>query len=235
MSGQNSKDGGDNHIGTIVGVTVGVGVPLVAAALFCLYWFFGRRKRRNDDIQWPDINHDSGMATTAPLPARQTGGAGFDMGHEHDSFYEESQPHGLKSADSYGAESMMQSRDAHAVPETYVQQPYDAYAQQAQQEYDQYAQQQYNALQHANRPPPLAPETATEQPKLTTSGVQSRAITDNDLPPPHALSDGAEYQQYVVGETYPGSYQEGVDAPATRELYHGTQATTPYQTGATAM
>lgn len=47
--------------------------------------FYGKRSGFDDsdaDIKWPELKHGGDDAAMQPLPARRTGGAGFDMGDE---------------------------------------------------------------------------------------------------------------------------------------------------------
>lgn len=65
------------------------GVALIAGLVFLLAKFCGKRSGFNDgeaDIKWPELKHnDEDGAAMQPLPARRTGGAGFDMGEESDN------------------------------------------------------------------------------------------------------------------------------------------------------
>ena len=74
-----------DHTGVIAGVSTAGGVVLLALAGFLIYKFFGHnisKKLRGDEIRWPEVSHDTGAGASAPLPARSTGGAGFEMGRE---------------------------------------------------------------------------------------------------------------------------------------------------------
>lgn len=58
-------------------------------AFIFLYFKFGTRRFSNfddgdADIKWPELKHDPDSNVMQPLPARRTGGAGFDMGDESD-------------------------------------------------------------------------------------------------------------------------------------------------------
>lgn len=60
------------------------------AAFIFLYFKFGTRRFSNfddadADIKWPELKHDPDSNVMQPLPARRTGGAGFDMGDESDN------------------------------------------------------------------------------------------------------------------------------------------------------
>lgn len=158
---------------------------------------------------WPDLNHDSGVATSAPLPARNTGGAGFEMGHDSTGAESPSLPSG--QTDPFASNSMGPvSTDGRA---SYAQHPYDPFAEQAQAQYDAYAQEQYDLYANANAPPPLH---ASNEPV----SYETPDVVRDGLPAPHALSEGAEYGQYgqyVVGGTYPHT-APAADAPPTRTL-----------------
>lgn len=63
---------------------------LVLIAFIFLYFKFGTRRFSNfddgdADIKWPELKHDPDSNVMQPLPARRTGGAGFDMGDESDN------------------------------------------------------------------------------------------------------------------------------------------------------
>lgn len=82
-----------HNTGTIVGATVGgaVGAILILALIL---WRFCRHRDReatSDEIRWPELkpDHDMTGAAMQPLPARRTGGAGFDMGEESDAELDE--------------------------------------------------------------------------------------------------------------------------------------------------
>ena len=60
------------------------------AAFIFLYFKFGTRRFSNfddgdADIKWPELKHDPDSNVMQPLPARRTGGAGFDMGDDSDN------------------------------------------------------------------------------------------------------------------------------------------------------
>jgi hypothetical protein len=75
-----------NHTPLIIGVSVVGGVALLGGLIFFLTRFIGKRSGFDDDnadIKWPELKHAEGdVAAMQPLPARRTGGAGFDMGDE---------------------------------------------------------------------------------------------------------------------------------------------------------
>lgn len=61
---------------------------LVAAAIFLFIKFGPKRNKYEDgdaDIKWPELKTDPDSNVMQPLPARRTGGAGFDMGDESDN------------------------------------------------------------------------------------------------------------------------------------------------------
>lgn len=92
-----SEAGGNKNIAVIAGTSVAGGVVFIILLAFILYKLCGKRVRRmfsSREIMWPELNRDTAIAPTAPLPARQTGGAGIDMGDE-DSEDEDllSEPH----------------------------------------------------------------------------------------------------------------------------------------------
>lgn len=62
-------------------------------ALVFLYMKFGVRRfsdyeHDDSDIKWPELKADENAAAMQPLPARRTGGAGFDMGDDSDNGHE---------------------------------------------------------------------------------------------------------------------------------------------------
>ena len=73
----------------IVGVSVVGGVAILGALIFLYMKFGGKRfsDYENDDadIKWPELKTDENAAAMQPLPARRTGGAGFDMGEDSDN------------------------------------------------------------------------------------------------------------------------------------------------------
>jgi hypothetical protein len=62
------------------------GLALLGGLVFLLMRFTGKRSGFDDgdaDIKWPELKHTEGdVAAMQPLPARRTGGAGFDMGED---------------------------------------------------------------------------------------------------------------------------------------------------------
>lgn len=80
---------------------------LVLAAFIFLYFKFGTRRFSNfddgdADIKWPELKHDPDSNVMQPLPARRTGGAGFDMGDESDNEGHDGNGMGEKGRDSFG-------------------------------------------------------------------------------------------------------------------------------------
>lgn len=121
----------ENHTGLIAGVSTAGGVVLLAIIGVVIAKLFGRRivrSFRNDEIKWPEMQQDA-TAPHAPLPARQTGGAGFDMGGESDDEGNERTMHddSFKPAESFGNGSLLQGSAPAMQPvqypadETYMQ------------------------------------------------------------------------------------------------------------------
>ncbi|WFD00208.1 hypothetical protein MYAM1_002956 [Malassezia yamatoensis] len=113
----------DNHTGLIAGVSTAGGVVLLAILGIIFGKLFGRRivrHFRNDEIKWPEMQQES-AAANAPLPARQTGGAGFDMGNESDDEHREQpmQEVSMKYAEPLGSESLLQGSAPMHQPVTY--------------------------------------------------------------------------------------------------------------------
>lgn len=99
-----------NWTPVIAGVSVAGGVVLLAIIGIVIAKLFGRRIMRwfrQDEIKWPELQQDT-SAAAAPLPARQTGGAGFDMGDESDDDHREMpmQEAGVKPVNSFNTGSM---------------------------------------------------------------------------------------------------------------------------------
>ncbi|WFD32625.1 hypothetical protein MSPP1_003673 [Malassezia sp. CBS 17886] len=109
----------DNHTGLIAGVSVAGGVVLLALLGVAAYMLFGGRirqmLRRREEIRWPELRQEASGA--APLPARQTGGAGFDMGDESDDDAPDPMMHevSVKPADSFSNGSVMTAQDPYGV------------------------------------------------------------------------------------------------------------------------
>ena len=104
-----------------------MGVVLLAVLLVLFFKLclprMRRMMRKDEEIRWPEVKSDAAGGTLQPLPARQTGGAGFDMGDESDEEPEQPAVHrelppetaaypanepSLKAADSFNG-SMMNS------------------------------------------------------------------------------------------------------------------------------
>jgi hypothetical protein len=64
------------------------------------------------DIKWPELKADGDNAALQPLPARRTGGAGFDMGDEFDDGQEGGDSHSMTEYGNKGDEMMMGSTTA---------------------------------------------------------------------------------------------------------------------------
>ena len=234
----NADSDGHDHTGLIAGVSTAGGVVVAALLLFMLYWLWKSRKSR-EEISYPDVTHDSAISSS-PLPARQTGGAGFEM--EHDRVYDDdvfSHARTIKPMDSFGDESMMQARSG-GVPESYVNVPDEVSRPPSYEQQPSTALTQMAPVRHPPSLIPSGPPLEDVQPSLppqvdstvpAKSGTSQHvpismpeAVTEEqgDMPAPHALQNGAPYQHFVVGELYPDtSFQSYYDAPAPRELYHG--------------
>lgn len=63
------------------------------------------------DIKWPELKADGDAAALQPLPARRTGGAGFDMGNEFDDG-QEGDGHSMAEYGNKGRDSMTASTTA---------------------------------------------------------------------------------------------------------------------------
>jgi hypothetical protein len=63
------------------------------------------------DIKWPELKADGDAAALQPLPARRTGGAGFDMGNEFDDGHE-GDGHSMAEYGNKGRDSMTGSTTA---------------------------------------------------------------------------------------------------------------------------
>ncbi|WWD19132.1 hypothetical protein CI109_103590 [Kwoniella shandongensis] len=73
-----SKSGGSISTGAIIGISVAVGVVVIALIAFAVW----RMKRRTSDedeaIRWPELNRHGDSSAHHALPARQTGQHGFE-------------------------------------------------------------------------------------------------------------------------------------------------------------
>ncbi|KAE8225768.1 hypothetical protein CF319_g1543 [Tilletia indica] len=86
-------DNSDGHTSLIIGVSVVGGAALLGLAAF-LYMKFANKPNHYDDddadIKWPELRSEGDASAMHPLPARRTGGAGFEMagesevGHDRD-------------------------------------------------------------------------------------------------------------------------------------------------------
>ncbi|CAD6885970.1 unnamed protein product [Tilletia controversa] len=78
----------DGHTSLIIGVSVVGGAALLGLLAF-LYMKFGQKRDHYDDddtdIKWPELRSEGDTAAMHPLPARRTGGAGFEMAGESDT------------------------------------------------------------------------------------------------------------------------------------------------------
>lgn len=106
---QGKPSSSSSHLGTIVGASVGGAVGAIAILALILWRFCGKgaRDAGADDIRWPELkaDHDMTGAAMQPLPARRTGGAGFDMGEDSDAEDEDEaapSPGGMGTATATG-------------------------------------------------------------------------------------------------------------------------------------
>jgi len=79
--------GGGLSTGSIVGLSVAAGIAVIGIVGFFVWKFTRKRFSDFDDneaIKWPELNSHSGNMDTHPVPARETGRAGFDTGSEAD-------------------------------------------------------------------------------------------------------------------------------------------------------
>ncbi|MCO5549526.1 hypothetical protein L7F22_002998 [Adiantum nelumboides] len=109
-SDSSQDNGGGSHTGLIVGVSVVGGVAILGALIFLYMKFGGKRfsDYENDDadIKWPELKTDENAAAMQPLPARRTGGAGFDMGEDSDNGHDMNNLGGdAHSMNEYGAKA----------------------------------------------------------------------------------------------------------------------------------
>lgn len=91
-TGDKDKDSSSNT-GVIAGASIGGAVGAIVIVALILWRFCHRRDRQaeTDDIRWPELkaDHDMTGAAMQPVPARKTGGAGFDMGEDDDAALDE--------------------------------------------------------------------------------------------------------------------------------------------------
>lgn len=92
------------------------GVALIGVLIFLYMKFGGRRfsEYQDDDadIKWPELKADENAAAMQPLPARRTGGAGFDMGDESDNGHEGGDAHSMTEYGAKAHDSMIGSSTA---------------------------------------------------------------------------------------------------------------------------
>jgi len=84
---KSDDDGGGLSTGSIVGMSVAAGIAVIGIVGFFVWKFTRKRFSDFDDneaIKWPELNSHSGNIDTHPVPARETGRAGFDTGSEAD-------------------------------------------------------------------------------------------------------------------------------------------------------
>lgn len=102
-------------MGLIIGVSVVGGVAVIGALIFLYMKFGGKRfsdyHDEDADIKWPELKADGDAAALQPLPARRTGGAGFDMGNEFDDGHE-GDAHSMAEYGNKGRDSMTGSTTA---------------------------------------------------------------------------------------------------------------------------
>ena len=204
----------------IAGVCTAGRVVILAILGFVLYKFLNKRAGSADKpeqaIQWPDVTYDAGPATPTGLAAAQhdaPADTSVDMsGYEDNPFVER--------VDSAAAPMSEQSN---ALPESYVDVPPATFG-------------------YASDAPtqPVAESTALAKtyPKAlvpsqspTSNAPVSVPLSSADPPPnvPHR-GDGAQFQHFVVGQTYPEeAIQLPYDAPVTRELYREQPAESPFE------
>lgn len=102
-------------MGLIIGVSVVGGVAVIGALIFLWMKFGGKRfsdyQDEDHDIKWPELKAEGDAAALQPLPARRTGGAGFDMGNEFDDG-QEGDTHSMAEYGAKGRDSMAGSTTA---------------------------------------------------------------------------------------------------------------------------
>ncbi|EDP42483.1 hypothetical protein MGL_3241 [Malassezia globosa CBS 7966] len=235
----NADSDGHDHTGLIAGVSTAGGVVVAALLLFMLYWLWKSRKSR-EEISYPDVTHDSAISSS-PLPARQTGGAGFEM--EHDRVYDDdvfSHARTIKPMDSFGDESMMQARSG-GVPESYVNVPDEVSRPPSYEQQPSTALTQMAPVRHPPSLIPSGPPLEDVQPSLppqVDSTVPAKSGTSQHVPisMPEAVT---EEQGRHASATCSASTVPRINTllsvsciptrlssrttmhPAPRELYHG--------------
>ncbi|KAK0533147.1 hypothetical protein OC842_003054 [Tilletia horrida] len=109
QSDSSSTGSSDGHTSLIIGVSVVGGAALLGLLAF-LYMKFGQKRFSNydeddHDIKWPELRSEGDTAAMHPLPARRTGGAGFEMAGESDNGHDrdmvEHDMHGGYGRDSF--------------------------------------------------------------------------------------------------------------------------------------
>ncbi|KAK0558110.1 hypothetical protein OC846_000103 [Tilletia horrida] len=103
---------GDSHTSLIIGVSVVGGAALLGLAAFLWMKFGNKRSGYEDDdhdIRWPELRSEGDSAAMHPLPARRTGGAGFDMGGESDNGHDRDM---IENDGAYGRNSFTGSTTA---------------------------------------------------------------------------------------------------------------------------
>ncbi|KAN0065710.1 hypothetical protein ACQY0O_000840 [Thecaphora frezii] len=118
QSASADSDSGGISTGLIIGVSVTGGVLILGALLFLYMKFGGKRFDGLDDgdtdIKWPELKQDPDSAAMQPLPARRTGGAGFDMGDDSDNGHDGG--YGEKGRESFSGSTTLLSSAAPGYP-----------------------------------------------------------------------------------------------------------------------
>ncbi|UZJ57031.1 hypothetical protein CBS101457_006351 [Exobasidium rhododendri] len=114
-SAASDTESSGSHTGLIVGVSVVGGVAIIGALIFLYMKFGGKRfsdfHDEDADIKWPELKAEGDSAALQPLPARRTGGAGFEMSNEFDDG-PEGDNHSMTEYGYKGSESMAGSNVA---------------------------------------------------------------------------------------------------------------------------
>ncbi|EPQ31135.1 uncharacterized protein PFL1_01324 [Pseudozyma flocculosa PF-1] len=105
QTASSDSSSGGVSTGLIIGISVAGGVLILAALVFLYMKFGGKRfdglDDNDTDIKWPELKQDPDSAAMQPLPARRTGGAGFDMGEDSDNGHDGGYGSSLKGRDSF--------------------------------------------------------------------------------------------------------------------------------------
>ena len=218
-SNARKSDGGTDHTGVIAGVCTAGGVVILAILGFVLYKYLNKRAGNADKpeqaIQWPDVTYDAGPATPMGLAAAQhdaPADTSVDMSGYEDNPFD-------NHVDSAAAPMSAQSN---ALPESYVDVPPATFG---------------YASEAPSQPVAESTALATTYPKAlvpsqsTTSNAPVSVPLSSAHSPPNVLhrGNGAEFQHFVVGQTYPEeAIQLPYDAPVTRELYREQPAESPF-------